>query len=650
VPAPAAHAETNKVVSGSECADVTIIAIGGSNTNDITTDTHGLQNEDGEDVPRVESMENKVAAYAAEAIRSALPDNKSVKFVDVKYSPVDEYIGFGGTLHAQPPEYKAAVMGGSKSFIDAAHKVASECGSSSLVFIGFGQGAGAIRVSLEHLNDDTKNKTKAVWFMSDSMHDGSGGDGFQYYDSYTGWDQRVNGFMRLSKAFFDADDAAESTGGEPKEVLLRDKIAAPLEHSIPAEMKINIVSMCDGKDGFCSPSEDTNIMIDSNASQYITKSYLSEGSRWVIERINGNKEYVVGNARGEITNGTVVHRGNGATWVVENVQEPAVVTKCISDYAVIGVRGSGENIDGGVGENTTSTTGENGVTTEAMVITKGGMPSQEDAIRMKDFSDILATAAWGIKTNLPEGSTIRFIPVLYEAQAVEEIYKAPDMYANSINSGKDKAKDMVKKVADLCPNTQILLMGYSQGALSSHLAINELDRVYRDKISAAYLIADPIRDKTDPSVQLYFDEDSGDSFAQTDESNLFSSNGIARRLNMYTEKVGHDMNAKIIEVCHTEDPVCNSRQDEQERPAWAYYGKGLTEVHPSIYKEESQFWGFPTQWASSKLIRARVSSVLPRSAVADSEFLYLENGKYTSPFFGMEGSAANNKTPIGPIK
>lgn len=637
MPAPAAHAETHKVITGSECADVTIIAIGGSNTNDISTGTHSLQNDDGEDVLRVESMENKVAAYAAEAIRSALPDNKSVKFVEVKYTPVDEYIGFGGTLHAKPDDYKAAVMGGSKSFTDAANKAASECSSSSLVFIGFGQGAGAIRVSLEHLNADTKNKTKAVWFMSDSMHDGSGDDGFQYYDSYTGWDQRVNGFMRLSKAYFDADDAADKTGGDPKEVMLRDKIAAPLEHSIPAEMKANIVSMCDGKDGFCSPSEDTNIMIDSNASKYVTKSYLSEGARWVVERINGNKEYKVGNARGEIADGTVVHRGNGATWVVESVKEPAVVTKCISDYAVIGVRGSGEDIDGGVGD--TSTTDENGVTTEKVVRAKGGMPSQEGAIRMKDFSDIIATAAWGIKTNLPEGSTVRFIPVLYEAQSVPTLLKgSKDLYDKSIQNGKNLTLEAVRRISDLCPNTQIVLMGYSQGSYSAHLALKELERVHRDRVGAAYLIADPIRDSDDPSTQFMYDEDSGEGFAQEGESDLFNEHGVARIFGMEKEFIDIDMNAKVIQVCHTEDGVCNFKGDKEflfedkDVPKTLH---GFNEIHPVIYREDSNFWGFPTRWAASKLVNLRSRSVLPPTAVADTPFIQSDGNGYQSPFFGV---------------
>lgn len=633
-PVPAL-AEANKVVTGSECADYTVIGMRGSDTSDI--DQKNTNNLGKDNLEPLAGNPNSVYRFASEALRKSAPSDKSVKFLEVSYSPVDEYIGFGGTLRAAPADYESAVTAGGKKFVDEVNKAVSSCSSTNIILFGYGEGAGAMRVSFEKLGQQQREAIKAVWFMSDEMHDGSGDDGFEYYDAYTGWDKRVNGFMRLSNAYYEANQAVKNSNEKPKEILLRDKLPAPIKHTIPSDLKSKILSMCDGKDGFCSPSEDVNIMIDSSPWHYVRDSYMGYGSKRVFEIASGvslEDSKADGLARSN-HEAQVIHKGNGATWVVEKGKEyiPELVTSCISDYAVIGVRGSGEDIDGGLGKQ--DSTASDG--TKTVVETKGGLPSQRGAIRINGFSDILATAAWGIKENLPQDSTIRFIPVDYPAQSVEQIRNAPDMYLSSVDQGKVAALEATRNILKLCPTTKVILMGYSQGAMAAHLALKELEADHRQALAGAYFIADPIRDNTDNSTFLQYDENSGSGFALEGKSDLFKSNGVARRLNLYTEHLDSDLNANVIEVCHTKDTVCNLDGSKATLEVLLhgnspYVEYGFSEIHPKVYNQQSQFWGFPTQWAASKLVRSRLSDTLPKSIKSDSVFKMDDNGYHLSFF------------------
>jgi hypothetical protein len=592
--------------------------------------------EDGEPVPRVKSVKNSMFAYAAESIRTAVPDGKSVKIVQVEYSPVDEYSGLAGSMSATPDEYVSAVNSGVGELTEAVDRT-SQCSDTRTVLFGFGQGAGVIRIALEKLDQNSLSDIKAVWFMGDAIHDGSGRDDFEYFDAGSGWDRTYSGWTRT----MDYNQKLDDEGDAPYVEFNHKDIPAPIPHEIPAVLKGKILSMCHAADIACSPVEEANSLIASSEN-YFNDRFLSFGANWVVESLASNEPVEGSGIRNDNNDPDVVwDQGDGAKWVAEDKNDPYKFTdRCISDYAIIAARGSGEPSDGGTGPN-----GE-----------VGGKPSHTDAPRIPGYSDILATAAWGIRERLPSDSTIQFIPVKYPARGVPLITTGVHPtgpynlggpllvgpivdtgvleagvevggFLTSAVDGGESSQATIEKFIDTCPDTKVLVMGYSQGAWVVHKALNKMDSKYLKKISGAYLIADPMRNTADDAAE-YFDMYVPDRNIKHDAK--VAGKGLAAF--PFNKKFPNDMKHKVFQICNYADGVCNfisnpeiSRTQEYAETilgkhplgiAPTYFQRllfgdpaatsqaisGLTTVHPHIYKEEAQFWTYPVIWGANKLM------------------------------------------------
>lgn len=626
ITAPPAVAASNKDAAVNECTDYAVIGVGGSEDHDLDADDSDTQ---------VTSLKNSMFLHAKKSIRAALPNENSVRFVPVEYSPVDEYSGMAGSMSATPDEYVAAINSGTGKFVEAVEN-ASQCSDTKIVVFGFGQGAGVIRVSLEKLNQRSLSAIKAVWFMGDAIHDGSGKDEFEYYDGGSKWDKSYNGWTRIMDYNQKLDD--EDPASEPAEFNQKG-LPAPIPHTIPAALKGKILSMCHVADIACSPVEESDHLY-SSADNYLEGEFFNFGANWVLKAIDAPVS-AGGSSSGSLQknegNDVVWDQGDGATWVAEDKNDPYKFTdRCISDYAIIAARGSGEETNGGTGPN-----GE-----------VGGQPAKKVAPRIPGYSDILATAAWGIRERLPSGSTVQFIPVKYPARAVPSavthgvkptgpsnlggpLLVGPLVdtgvlqagvevggFLTSAVDGGESSQATIEKFIDTCPDTKVLVMGYSQGAWVVHLALNKMDSKYLKKISGAYLIADPLRNTADDAAE-YFDMYVPDRGIKHDAK--VAGSGVA--FAPFSKRFSSDMNHKVFQVCNYADGVCNftSNPEMSRTPehtgtllgvTTSYFQRlifgsakakfqsisGFTTVHPHIYKEEAQFWTYPAVWGASKLM------------------------------------------------
>lgn len=183
-------------------------------------------------------------------------------------------------------------------------------------------------------------------------------------------------------------------------------------------------------------------------------------------------------------------------------------TAC-SDIIVLGARGSGGSQSGSNADNYT------------------GVSEQVYGLYSKINARVL-------KNN----KTIQLEAVEYPALPVESLLVSVSEFEKSIRQGADDIVNKTKLFQQKCPSTDIILIGYSQGAMAVHVSENSLPK----NVKALVLISDGFRTKSDKAKVL------GKASKR--------SNGLAvgridgpRRL---------DGSPKAIHVCVKGDIVCDS--------------------------------------------------------------------------------------------
>ncbi|WP_458317031.1 cutinase family protein [Mycolicibacterium brisbanense] len=83
----------------------------------------------------------------------------------------------------------------------------------------------------------------------------------------------------------------------------------------------------------------------------------------------------------------------------------------------------------------------------------------------------------------------RVAPRTVEGTAVD--YPASNDFASSPTAGADAARALIESTAASCPNTKIVLGGYSQGAAVIELATNEMSPQTADHVAASALFGTP---------------------------------------------------------------------------------------------------------------------------------------------------------------
>jgi cutinase len=118
----------------------------------------------------------------------------------------------------------------------------------------------------------------------------------------------------------------------------------------------------------------------------------------------------------------------------------------------------------------------------------------------------------------------RVAPRSVDAAAVD--YPASNDFSSSPPAGADAARSLIESTAANCPNTKIVLGGYSQGAAVIELATNEMPPRIADHVAASALFGTP----------------------RTSFSGMLAGGPLPALTPQYA--------AKSIDQCNQDDPIC----------------------------------------------------------------------------------------------
>ncbi|QIV82147.1 cutinase family protein [Mycolicibacterium frederiksbergense] len=133
-------------------------------------------------------------------------------------------------------------------------------------------------------------------------------------------------------------------------------------------------------------------------------------------------------------------------------------------------------------------------------------------------------------------------------------------FMDSVEDGTDAAADQLEAFTERCPQTKVVLAGYSQGAMVIHRNLHDLAEA--PNVAAALLVADGDRLPADTTINLGSTAvlpGVGKGVAQ-EHSFLASTD---------TSPLPPAIGARTVSVCDVGDPVCDYDADAEELPASA---------------------------------------------------------------------------------
>ena len=192
----------------------------------------------------------------------------------------------------------------------------------------------------------------------------------------------------------------------------------------------------------------------------------------------------------------------------ENVSKNSTKNQCV-DTLIIGARGSGGMQEGSVKDNYT------------------GVSEQVYSLYTK------------IDRKLNKNNkTTKLVAVEYPALPVESLLVSASEFEKSIKQGADDIVNKSIEIKQVCPKTEIIVIGYSQGAMAVHTAEDLLPT----NVKAIVLLSDGFRLENDKARVL------GGAPRKT--------NGLA--VGRLKNPLQLDGFPKAVHVCVTEDIVCSS--------------------------------------------------------------------------------------------
>lgn len=298
-------------------------------------------------------------------------------------------------------------------------------------------------------------------------------------------------------------------------------------------------------------------------------------------------------------------------------------TTCEADVTVIGVRGSGQDLENTYEIKSASFFGRKLpiiFPTEIYEKTPGiridqykefeGTPIQSEGDQsdhIEGFSNEVATAAFELRKQFPDSLRFAWVTVEYEAAPIETAVLDRERYIKSFHEGADLVQDKIHEINKLCPSTQIAVIGFSQGSQAAHEGIANLTKTDREQIASVVLLADPSHEPRDTIPQNYYSSDSIEKDASSEKWGIFSERGIARQgvknIVPVPQRFPEDMKDKVISVCAHGDKVCSTDSFMISNPAsLVLAGLGFVK-HGNVYQDRnnSDLYEVPAKW-SAKLI------------------------------------------------
>jgi cutinase len=125
-------------------------------------------------------------------------------------------------------------------------------------------------------------------------------------------------------------------------------------------------------------------------------------------------------------------------------------------------------------------------------------------------------------------------------------------FMDSVDKGTDATADQFEKFTERCPDTKVVLAGYSQGAMVIHRNLHDL--ASDPHVAAALLIADGDRLPVDNTVNM-------GSTASLPSGLPDPGKGVAQEHSFLasapTAKLPPTIGARTVSVCDVGDPVCD---------------------------------------------------------------------------------------------
>ncbi len=141
----------------------------------------------------------------------------------------------------------------------------------------------------------------------------------------------------------------------------------------------------------------------------------------------------------------------------------------------------------------------------------------------------------------------------YAANSVWYLPLEANLYFSNLQLGVNWTMNLLTSTAAACPNEQIVLMGYSQGAMVMHRVIHDLDGTSSGqkilaRLDAAILIADGDQVRNDNEIDF--------------GSASSSAYGVGHLFPAISHSTGtpfpRNLASRIIRVCNSHDPVCDA--------------------------------------------------------------------------------------------
>ena len=202
-----------------------------------------------------------------------------------------------------------------------------------------------------------------------------------------------------------------------------------------------------------------------------------------------------------------------------------------ADVLLVGARGSGEPGPGS---------------------TSGWTPTLTDPLGL---GDEVLSASKTVAAGLHGRRTVETVSVRYAADAVvsKDFLLHIDRYFIGLSLGVDFVDQLLRSKSVSCPNQQIMLAGYSQGAMVMHrlldrFAASTTGTAILQRLDAAVLIGDGDRVKLDTT------KNSGAFSADTQGIGLYYRSQSGSGISRFAPTLG----ARVLTVCNSFDPICDS--------------------------------------------------------------------------------------------
>lgn len=158
-----------------------------------------------------------------------------------------------------------------------------------------------------------------------------------------------------------------------------------------------------------------------------------------------------------------------------------------------------------------------------------------------------------LDADMPDSTSSALRPVDYPALAVPVSVdtSAWDDYFQSVEDGATASRDLISTTADDCPESKIVVAGYSQGAMAIRRALTELDAADAEAVDGGVLIGDGDKLPEDAVTLLPDTDTDGDSgIAQVAKDEWGVDSGAS------SDPLASEWESKIMSACNDGDIVC----------------------------------------------------------------------------------------------